>query len=86
MIEGFLLGIIATSSVTAGLFFLKFWRTTRDTFFLAFAVSFMIEGMNRSAILLLDRPNEGSPWIYSVRLLSWLLILVAILKKNYGPK
>jgi len=86
MIEGFLLGVIAASSITAGVFFLKFWRDTRDSFFLAFAASFLIEGLNRCGVLLLQKPNEGSPWIYLVRLLSFLLILAAILKKNYGEK
>ena len=86
MIEGFLLGIIATSSVAAGFFFVKFWRKTGDSFFLAFAASFFIEGMNRTSLLLLDKPNEGHPLIYIVRLLSLLLIFGAILKKNYGQK
>jgi uncharacterized membrane protein HdeD (DUF308 family) len=86
MIDGFLLGVIATASFTAGAFFLKFWRTTRDSFFLAFAASFLIDGINRSAVLFFDKPNEGSPWVYLVRLLSLLLILAAILRKNYGPK
>jgi hypothetical protein len=84
MIEGFLLGVIATSSLAGGLFFLKFWRTTRDGLFLAFAASFIIEGLNRSTLLFLERANEGSSWIYVVRLLSLLLILAAILRKNYG--
>ncbi len=86
MIEGFLLGVIATASLTAGFFFLKFWRATHDSFFLAFAASFIIEGLNRSATLFVDRPNEGSPWTYLVRLLSLVLILGAILRKNYGEK
>lgn len=86
MIEAFLLGVVATSSIIAGLFFLKFWRKTRDSFFLAFAAAFIIEGLNRCGVLLLHKPNEGSPWIYLVRLLSFLLILGAILKKNYGEK
>ncbi len=86
MIDGFLLGVIATASITAGLFFLKFWRATRDSFFLAFAASFIIEGLNRSAVVLLDRPNEASHWTYLVRLLSLLLILWAILKKNNFQK
>ena len=84
MIEGFLLGVIATSSIIAGIFFLKFWRKTGDSFFLAFAASFFIEGLNRCGVLLLEKPNEGNPWVYVVRLLSFLLILVAILRKNYG--
>jgi uncharacterized membrane protein HdeD (DUF308 family) len=84
MIDGFMLGVVATASLIAGLIFLKFWRDTRDSFFLAFAASFMIEGVNRVSYLLLDRPNEGTPWIYVVRLFSFLLILIAILRKNYG--
>jgi uncharacterized membrane protein HdeD (DUF308 family) len=85
MIEGFLLGVISTASLCAGLFFLRFWRKTRDRLFLAFAVSFFIEGVNRVAFLTLSRPNEGSPVIYLVRLLAFLLILTAIIGKNYSP-
>jgi uncharacterized membrane protein HdeD (DUF308 family) len=85
MLEGFLLGIIATSSVTAGVFFLKFWKQTRDSLFLAFGLAFVVEGLNRCAVLLLAKPSEGNPYIYIVRLLAFLLILGAILQKNYGP-
>jgi uncharacterized membrane protein HdeD (DUF308 family) len=86
MIDGFLLGMIATASITAGMFFLKFWRDTRDSFFLSFGASFVIEGLNRSSVLFTDKPNEGNPWIYPIRLLSFLLILIAILRKNYSEK
>ena len=84
MIVGFLLGIIATSSVMAGIFFLKFWKHTKDFLFLAFAIAFIIEGFSRASVMFLAKPNEGSPWIYLVRLLASLLILIAILKKNYS--
>jgi hypothetical protein len=84
MIDSFLLGVIATASLTAGLFFLKFWRDTRDSFFLAFAASFLIEALNRISLLFVPRPHEGNPWIYLVRLFAFLLILVAIIRKNYG--
>lgn len=82
MIEGFLLGVIATSSLTAGVFFLRFWRDTRDFLFLTFAVAFIAEGLNRTAMLVLRQPNEGSPWIYVVRFFAFLLILVGIVMKN----
>ena len=78
----FLLGIIVTASLTAGLFFLKFWRATRDPLFLAFSLALTIEGLNRTALLLVERPNEASPGIYVVRLLAFLLILGAIAWKN----
>lgn len=86
MIEGFLLGVIVTASLAAGLFFLRFWRRTRDSLFLAFGAAFIIEGLNRIAFLFVDKPNEGSPAIYIVRLLAFLLILAAIIRKNSGAE
>lgn len=82
MVEGFLLGVIVTTSLTAGTYFLKFWKSTRDPLFLAFAAAFIIEGLNRVSFLFIDRPNEGSPAIYVVRLLAFLLIIAAIVRKN----
>jgi uncharacterized membrane protein HdeD (DUF308 family) len=82
MLEGFLLGIIVTASLTAGAFFMRFWRQTRDTLFLAFAAAFVIEGLTRISFLFVERPNEGSPAIYLVRLIAFLLILAAIIRKN----
>lgn len=86
MIEGFLLGVIATASLTIGLFFLKFWRRTRDPFFLAFSASFLVEVANRVSVLFLADPSEASPWNRIVRLLSFLLILAAILRKNFWDR
>jgi len=83
-LNAFLLGVIATTSITAAIFFLRFWKRTRDSLFLAFAVAFLIEGVNRIAVLEVERPNEGSPWTYVVRLIAFLIILAGILNKNYG--
>lgn len=82
MIEGFLLGVIVTGSAIAAAYFARFWRKTRDPLFLAFAVAFLIEAGNRLAFLSLENPNEGAAGIYLVRLLSYLVILVAIIHKN----
>jgi uncharacterized membrane protein HdeD (DUF308 family) len=84
MVQAFLLGVLATMFVTAAVYFLRFWVETRDSFFLAFAASFAVEGLSRLFVLFQPKPNESSPWIYAVRLLASLLILAAILKKNYG--
>lgn len=82
MIEGFLLGVIVTGSATAAAFFLRFWRQTQDKLFLAFAISFLVEAANRLTFLWLDNPHEGTPAIYLVRLVAYLLILTAIVMKN----
>jgi hypothetical protein len=84
MLEGFLLGVIVTASLVAGAFFFKFWRQTRDRLFLGFAAAFLIEGLNRLAFLWIEQPNEGTPLVYTIRLLSYLLILAAIVYKNRG--
>ena len=84
MVDGFLLGVVATASLTAALFFLRFWMNSRDLLFLAFAVFFFVEGFNRIVLLFVAHPSEGNPWIYSARLIALLIILGAILNKNYG--
>lgn len=81
-LEQFLLGIIFTMSIIAAVYFFKFWRKTHDRFFLAFGAAFLIEGVNRLGFLFLETPNEGSPTIYTIRLMAFLLVLAAILSKN----
>ena len=80
-----LLGAVAMGSLTIGLIFLRLWRQTRDRFFLLFALSFMVQAINRIALSLAPSPNEASPWHYGVRLAAYLLILLAILGKNRKP-
>jgi hypothetical protein len=82
MIDGFLLGVIVTCSLVAAAFFARFWRATRDLLFLGFAAAFLLEGLNRMAFLFLTKPSVGDEFIYIVRLVSYLLILAAIVNKN----
>ena len=77
-----LLGAISMASLVAGLVFLRFWKDTRDHFFLFFAISFLIEGLNRAALGTTSDPNEGRPFFYFVRFLSFVIILIAIVRKN----
>lgn len=82
MLQPFLIGMISTASLAAGVFFLRFWRDSRDSLFLAFALAFFIEGLNRATIVYIDHPNEGTPRIYIVRCFAFLIILVGIVNKN----
>lgn len=77
-----LLGAIAMASLIAGLFFLRFWRRTGDRFFLFFAVSFVVEGLNRAVLGMASNIDEDRPFFYIVRLVSFILILIAIVDKN----
>lgn len=80
--EQMLTGAIASLSFVAGLLFLRFWRSTRDSFFLLFALSFWLEGCNRVALGMLAATDENVPFVYLVRVVSYGLILVAIWQKN----
>jgi uncharacterized membrane protein HdeD (DUF308 family) len=78
-----LLGAISMASLTVGLFFLRFWKDTGDRLFLFFAISFLLEGLNRAALGLSVNPNEDQPFFYFVRFLSYVLILIGIVNKNW---
>ncbi len=82
MIEGFLLGVIATASLASAVFFLRFWRDSGDSLFLAFGLAFLIEGLNRATVMFLKHPKEGDPVIYIVRCAAFLIILAGIINKN----
>jgi len=81
-LDNFLLGFIPACSLVAGIYFLRFYRSTRDPLFLAFLVFFVVQGCTSAATLELPQPNLGSPMIFLIRLLSVLLVLGAILWKN----
>lgn len=78
-----LAGGIAMGSMIIALFFLRFWRDTRDRFFLYFALSFAIEGGHRVYTSLSTVAHEDAPLHYLIRLLAYSLILWAIAEKNW---
>jgi hypothetical protein len=85
-IDGLLVGIICTASLVASTFFLKFWRTTRDQLFLAFAIAFALEGATRVFTLFAATAYDSVPAIYLARLIAYLTILAAIFRKNRKPQ
>ena len=78
-----LMGAIAAASFAVGLIFFRFWRHTRDRFFLYFALSFWLETGNRLALGLVANSSESEPMFYIVRVVAYGLILVAIVQKNW---
>jgi hypothetical protein len=81
-----MLGAIAACSIAVSLFFFRFWRSTRDRFFLLFALSFLIEGVNRVVLYESVGLTEDAPGYYIIRLVAYGLILAAIIDKNRAPK
>ena len=81
-----LTGAIAMASLIIALFFVRFWRSSGDRFFLYFALSFTIEGLHRIVVVLYAADGEDSPLHYLIRLLAYGLIIWAILEKNLPRK
>jgi hypothetical protein len=81
----FLMGAIAMAYAVAGLFFLRFWRATRDRLFAIFAVALWLLGLIRVALTILGEADERTAYLYWVRFAAYALILMAIVDKNRPP-
>lgn len=83
----FISGMTFALCLVAGLFFLRFWRKTHDRFFAFFSAAFFLMALHRVVMLLLkNAESEHLLGPYLIRLLSFVLILVAIADKNRPPR
>ena len=78
----FIAGAVVAGFALAGLFFLKFWKRTRDELFLAFTAAFWLLGITQALLTFSHVPVEERTWLYLLRLAAFLLILAAIWRKN----
>lgn len=81
----FISGAIAFGFLVCGLFFLRFWRRTRDPLFMAFALAFALLGIGQAVLALANIPTEERGSLFLIRLSAFALILFAILRKNRAP-
>jgi hypothetical protein len=77
-----ILGAVSMASLVAALFFLKFWRQTQDHLFVFFSLAFAVDAVTRVVLGLSQVSNEDEPIFYLGRLVTFALILVAIVRKN----
>jgi len=78
----FLSGLLVMSYAVAALFFVRFWRDTRDRLFAWFAASFAILAVQRTGLAVASVHGSGTTVYYVLRLVAFLLILAAIADKN----
>lgn len=85
----FFSGIFVGTFFTAGLFFLKFWKASRDSFFRYFAIACWLLCIERILAIYLEihsqsitTNSETMMWVYLIRLAAFILIISAIIKKN----
>ncbi|HEX3401329.1 MAG TPA: DUF5985 family protein [Acetobacteraceae bacterium] len=75
-------GMITAGFLACGLFFAKFWWRSRDALFLAFAAAFWLLAANTAVVVLIPEPEHSRSSFYLLRVVAFVLIAVAIIRKN----
>ena len=78
----FLQAVSATGALVAGLFFFRFWRESDDRLFAFFGTAFCLLSLSWTLLGLVNPGDEARPYIYAIRLLAFLLIIVGMIDKN----
>ena len=63
----FLSGAITMGFLIASLFFLRFWKGTHDTLFVAFALAFFLLGLTQALLTFTDLRVEERSWLFLLR-------------------
>lgn len=82
MLNDFLAGAITMGLLVCSLFFLRFWRTTRDGLFAGFALAFLMLGVGQAVLAFAAVPEEARSSLYLFRLAAFLTIIASVWIKN----
>ena len=82
--ELFTWGVLAMASLMAALFFLRYWRSTRERLFIFFALAFAGLAANWTGLAVIDQPTGEAQqtYAYVVRLVAFLILIIGIIDKN----
>jgi uncharacterized protein DUF5985 len=80
--NAFLQGGCTLACFVIGLFFLRFWRASRDRLFLFFVAAFWAFAVHWIGLRVLDAADESRHWFYVVRLVAFMSIAIGIVDKN----
>ena len=78
----FAAGALTAAYLVAALFFLRFWRRSNDQLFLTFGFAFILLAVQQILLQFLGPTEEERSWVYLLRLVAFLAIIVAIVRKN----
>lgn len=78
----FLSGAVTLGHLMAAAFFVSFWRKTSDRLFLAFGAAFTLFALNQLLAYVLTVVSEPASLVYILRILGFVIIIVAIVDKN----
>lgn len=82
--NSFIWGATAMGCWAVGLIFFRSWRFSEDRFFALFGAAFWILALHWVALAAVGAVDETRHYFYAVRLVGFLLVLIAIVEKNRG--
>jgi hypothetical protein len=72
----------ATCAWGCGLFMFRFWRQSHDRLFALLGLALWLLATSWFLLALLNPTGESRPYVYSIRMLAFLLVIVAMVDKN----
>jgi hypothetical protein len=81
----FLHGVLMLGCFVIGLVFLKFWRVSRDRFFIFFCTAFWLFAAGWALRAFVTSDGDQSYLVYLPRLAGFVMILAGIVDKNRHP-
>lgn len=75
-------GALTMAAWLTSLFFLRFWRVTRDRLFLFFCLAFSTLALNWLGLASLRSLSEAHGEVFLLRLLAFVLIIIGVVDKN----
>jgi hypothetical protein len=82
MMYPYLSGVASGLAVAAALFFLRYWRRSRDRFFAIWSVSFLLLAAQWAVSAITG--SDSHPEAYFLRFVGFVMIVAAIIDKNRG--
>lgn len=78
----FLQAVSAAGAWASGLFFLRFWRESRDLLFAFFGAAFWLLALSWTLLGLFSPTEDTRPYIYGLRLIAFALMIAGMVVKN----
>lgn len=84
--NSFLWGAGAALSLVAASFFLRFWRRTRESLFLAFSAGFAVFSAHWVGLGIVNPHSETRHYLYVVRFVAFALFIAGVIAKNRASR
>ena len=77
-------GVLSMASLVVALFFLRFWRESRERLFAFFSLAFFLLAATWVGLAIIDHPADEAQqeYAYVVRLVAFVIFLIGIIDKN----